>query len=129
MKPHIKATIPEASEHQEQVSLMQWSELYSNQYPDLRLLYAIANGGKRNINVARKLKAEGVKSGVPDLHLPVAVGRYHGLYIELKIGNNKPTENQERWLSDLNKQGHFAICCWGWENARDVLLKYLKGEL
>jgi hypothetical protein len=39
------------------------------QYLDARGLcyFAIPNGGKRNVITATKLKAEGVKAGVPDL--------------------------------------------------------------
>jgi hypothetical protein len=39
------------------------------QYLDVRGLmwYAVPNGGNRNLITAKKLKAEGVKSGVPDI--------------------------------------------------------------
>jgi hypothetical protein len=80
-----------SSEHDEQVNLFHWADIMSPQYPELALLHAIPNGGKRNINVARKLKEEGQKAGVPDICLPVPRGEYHGLYIEMKYGRNKPT--------------------------------------
>src|SRR5699024_10256580 len=72
------------TEHDEQVQLIRWAGLARGAYPALRWLHAVPNGGARNIVVARKLKAEGVQRGVPDLCLPVPRGPYHGLYIELK---------------------------------------------
>ena len=41
------------------------------QYLDARRLmwYAVPNGGNRNLITAKKLKAEGVKAGVPDIAL------------------------------------------------------------
>lgn len=71
---------------------------------------------------------QGVKAGVPDLHLPVARGGYHGLYIELKVGSNKPTQLQKKWLSNLNEQGYLAVVCYGWQQAAEQLINYLELE-
>ena len=61
-------------------------------------IFAIPNGGKRNAKEAYFMKRTGVKAGVPDLCVPVAKKGYHGLYIEMKYGKNKPTEAQEEWM-------------------------------
>ena len=47
--------------------------------------------------VASKLKAEGVLSGVPDLHIPIAKKGYNGLYIELNKNGKagKVSDNQK----------------------------------
>ena len=66
----------EEHEHNLQIACVRWFRL---QYPK-HLIYAIPNGGRRNVAVAAKLKAEGVLPGVPDLHIPVAKGGFHGLY-------------------------------------------------
>ena len=60
------------SEHEEQVALFEWAEWNKRQYPELELMFAIPNGGQRHVVVAKKLKDEGVKAGVPDIFLPVA---------------------------------------------------------
>ena len=73
------------TEHQEQCAVIQWARLNQIKYPELETLHAIPNGGLRNLTVARKLKAEGTVSGIPDLHLPIARAVYHSLYIEMKI--------------------------------------------
>jgi len=113
------------SEHDEQVKLFQWAAYRLGVYPELALMHAIPNGGQRNIVVAAKLKAEGVKSGVPDVCLPVARGGYHGLYLELKHGRNKATAEQSYWLDRLIAQGYRAVVVHEFEGARAAILEYL----
>ena len=113
------------SESSEQQALIQWAEISSKKIPELSLLYAIPNGGKRNIATAVRLKKEGVKAGVPDLCLPVARKGFHGLYIEMKVDRNKPTGNQMEWMKRLSEQGYAFKVCWGWEEAKKEIEKYL----
>ena len=117
------------SEHEEQKALFAWARLATKNHPELSLLHAIPNGGHRDIRVARKLKAEGVKPGVPDMCLPVARGDYHGLYIELKKSGGRPSDNQKTWLSDLNAQGYKAVIAYGWVDAKTIIEEYLKLEV
>ena len=63
------------SEHSEQAGLVMW---FRTKFPTV-LIYAVPNGEKRAMSVAVRLKAEGVVSGVPDLHVP-----QWGLWIEMK---------------------------------------------
>lgn len=109
-----------------QEALFNWAQYQYERYPELELLYHIPNGGKRDARTAANLKRQGLKAGVPDLHLPVARGGYHGLYIELKVGSNKPTPLQKKWLSNLNKQGYLAVVCYGWQGAAEQLINYLE---
>lgn len=109
----------------EQIKLFRWVDLVLNYYPELRLLHHIPNGGSRNELEAVNLKRQGVRAGVPDLFLPVARGGYHGMYIEMKAGKNKPTEKQLWWIENLKKQGYAVSVCWGFEAARMELEKYL----
>ena len=112
-------------EHAEQVALVTWAKFESGRVPELALLFAIPNGGHRNKATAGKLKAEGVKAGVPDLCLPVARGHYHGLYIELKAKGGRATPDQRDWLIELGKQGYYTALCFGWEFAKETIEKYL----
>ena len=111
----------------EQVCLFQWAQYQKGKYPEIELMYHIPNGGSRNKNEAANLKRQGVKAGVPDICLPVARGKCHGLYIELKVGKNKTSDKQDEWIHKLNEQGYCADVCYGWETASRVILKYLEG--
>ena len=113
----------EATEQERVVNYCRYNEM---RYPELKLLHHIPNGGRRDKKEAARLKAQGVKAGVPDLFLPVSRGGYHGLFIELKHGKNKPTEKQTEWLKSLNEQGYAVAVCYGCEEASEKILKYLK---
>ena len=63
----MSAKFPIPSEHVEQVRLFAWAKYACSTLPKLSLLYAIPNGGARHKAVAAKLRAEGVKPGVPDI--------------------------------------------------------------
>ena len=95
-------------EHDAQSAVFVWAAhpVTLRRYPLLELLYAVPNGEKRDLKVAQRLKKEGVKSGVPDLQLPVPRGGWAGLYIEMKAGSNKPTPAQARFIELLIGQGH-----------------------
>ena len=112
-------------EHAEQSLLFQWADLAGNQRHELRLLFAIPNGGHRHIATAKKLKREGVKAGVPDVCLPVARGPYHALYIEMKYDKGKPSSAQNEWHEKLRSERNAVRVCWTWEQARDAILQYL----
>lgn len=109
----------------EQSTLIDWALRCRGKWPELELLFHIPNGGSRNRAEAANLKRQGVKAGVPDLFLPAARGKYHGLFIEMKHGKNKPTEAQRQWIAALNKQGYAAVVCYGFEDARAAVEEYL----
>ena len=113
-------------EHDEECALFEWARMNEGFYPELRLLHAIPNGGWRHKATAARLKREGVKPGVPDVCLPVARHGWHGLYIEMKVGYNKPTDNQEQWLRDLELQGYMTEVCYDWQNAANIIEAYLE---
>jgi hypothetical protein len=58
------------------------------------LWFHCPNGGHRNVAEAAKLKAMGVKAGVPDVLIFEPRKGYHGFAIELKVAKNKRTEHQ-----------------------------------
>lgn len=119
-----------ALEEGEQMALMEWAELEAVKYPELEWLYHNANGELRNKVVAKKLKALGVKPGIPDLCLPVPRGGHHGLYIELKRpdGKGKISDAQMSCMEFLICQGYFVRVCHGYDEAVATILAYLKGR-
>jgi len=111
-----------------QIAIFQWAAAQHGLYPELDLLYHCPNGGKRSKAEAARLKAAGVKAGVPDLCLPVPRGGYNGLYVELKEGKNTPTAAQKAWIDALNAQGYKAVVCWGFDPAVREIKRYLGGK-
>lgn len=116
------------SEAQEQAQLIKWAQecIELDIYPELIMLYAVPNGGKRNKIEAVNLKRQGVVPGVPDLCLAVPKGKYHGLYIEMKVHPNKTTAEQEKWLKNLSFYGYAVKVCYGYVAARTAIEHYLK---
>ena len=117
------------TEAQEQAALMQWLAYAEMYHPELRLLHHIPNGGGRNPIEAKHLKEQGVKPGIPDLFLPCARGGFHGLYIEMKRRKGgRVSVDQQRMILALRAQGYRVEVCRGWEEARDTICAYLRGE-
>lgn len=122
------------SEDGSQKALFCWAALSGIQ--ELKWLFHIPNGGSRHIAEASKLKAMGVKSGVPDIFLPIKTQRwrvganFNGLWIELK----KPgrvggvSDEQTDWMILLSSQQFQCKVCYGWEQARDAILWYLNND-
>ena len=94
------------------------------------LHYAIPNGGSRNAIEAMNLKRQGVKSGVPDICVPIQREPYGGLYIELKRkGTYVVSENQRNWIKMLQDNGQRAEICMGADSAIDTVKLYLSFRL
>lgn len=92
------------SEDTEQMSVMDWARWNQNAHPELELLHHCPNGGSRNKAEAVKLKQMGVKVGIPDLCLPVPMGMYNGLYIEMKYDTGRLEDSQKKMLKALARQ-------------------------
>lgn len=112
------------AEHLEQVAVIRW---FDAQHSALRgRLFAVPNGGHRHVAVAAKLKAEGVRPGVPDLWLPVQRQGFAGLVIEMKAGKGRLSSNQQDWLGFLGEQGYMAVVCVGADAAIQTIKDYLQ---
>lgn len=92
-------------EHRIQCAIVKW---FYYAYPAYRggCLFAVPNGGHRNIQTARSLKAEGVTSGVSDLLLLVPKREYHGLCVEVKTPVGRQSDNQKNWQRIIEAQGY-----------------------
>jgi len=120
-------------EHAEQVALVQWA--YMTKLPtasDVKpgavighYLFAVPNGGKRSKSEAARFKAEGVKSGVSDLILPLRRHQCAGLFLEMKARGNRPTAVQEEWLERMELAGYLATWRDNWIDAAGVIARYV----
>lgn len=110
-------------EHHLQVVCVNWFRMTHKK--DAMLLHAIPNGGQRNAIVAAKLKAEGVVSGIPDLHLPISKGGHHSLYIEMKAGaKGVVSANQKTMMALLEEQGNKCVVCRSFDDFKAAIEGY-----
>ena len=117
-------------EHLEQVTLIKWWALACKQFgiPE-QLLFAIPNGGKRDVISAKLLKDEGVRAGVPDLFIAVPKGDYHGLFIEMKKAKGgQVSKSQKEMGALLLGQNYCVAVCHGWVEAKQIIERYLNQQ-
>lgn len=83
--------------------------------------FAVPNGGMRNLKVAQKLKAEGVKAGVADIFIYRANSQYHGIFLELKVGANRQQKTQKEFQKLAEAEGFAYWLCY---SVAEVYTKY-----
>jgi len=113
-----------STEHEEQCALFKWVDCWLPMVS--ALLFAIPMGGHRRIAVAGKLKAEGVKAGVPDIFFALPRNGKHGLFIEMKrVKGGSVRREQKAMIDRLRTAGYQVEICKGFEAARNVLVNYM----
>ncbi len=126
-------------EYEHQAALIKWAKVKALPKLDyieenarlISYLYAIVNERKTSHKAGMRLRRQGVKSGVSDLHLALPMNGHHGLWIEMKRpivkGQTKPTvsDTQQAWLDRMNKAGFKAVVCYHWTEAKDAIEQYL----
>ena len=86
------------------------------------LIFAIPNGEKRAITVAKRLKAEGVVRGIPDLFIPQWT-----LWVEMKrISGGRLSTEQKAMIQYLEGIGQKVIVAKGAADASKQILEHLK---
>lgn len=109
-------------EHQIQVACVNYFRLRWRN----ALIFAIPNGGQRNIKVAQKLKAEGVLAGVPDLQIPIPRNGYNGLFIEMKAGKKGVvSDKQKDIMARLTENGYLCKVCRCFDDFQKVVDEYM----
>ncbi len=115
------------TEYHEQCAIFRLAQLYSRQWPELRFLNGSLNGVRLTIGQAVKCKNTGMKSGYPDLFLPIKRGSYSGLFVELKrVKGGRVQPEQKLWAAMLTSQGYRHEFCKGCEAAWKVITDYLE---
>ena len=91
----------------------------------------IPNERKASAFALFELERQGLKKGFPDNFIAEPRGSFHGLLIELKRAKkslSKKTPEQRQWIKALNEKGYKAAFCYGAEEAKRLVLDYLKAE-
>lgn len=105
-----------------QAACVKW---FRYQHPD-KVLFSIPNGGFRRYQTAVRLRKEGALAGVPDLFLAAANKTYHGLFIEMKFGSGKQTDNQLKISDRLMIAGYDVVVCRSVDEFMEAVENYLK---
>ena len=122
--------IPERSEYEDQCAVFEWAASMEYKWPCLKLLFGSLMGVKLTPKQLNKFTKAGMKKGKPDINLPVPMGNYCGLWIELKKkGGDDPTDEQEITLKNLAVVGNAVYSCKGSAAAIMIITDYLKGDI
>ena len=113
------------------------------QYPDVLFNSDLSGSMRLTIGQAKAMKSLRSNKGWPDLFIVESKGKYHGLFIELKIeGTNiiaprktdrfgnpcYATEHiaeQAEMINELRKRGYSAVFACGWDEAKESIDKYM----
>lgn len=107
-----------SSEHMEQQGLVAW---FRGMFPET-LIFSIPNGEYRAMATAKKLRAEGVVPGVPDLYIPALK-----MWVEMKRKEGgKLSDDQIRIHTYLEGIGDTVIVGYGAEDASRKILDWRK---
>lgn len=104
-RTHKRKRKPRHIEESIQVACVKWFRL---QYPNL-VIFAVPNGGSRNLYEAKNMKESGTLAGVADLVIVGNGGRV--LFVEMKAGKNKQEDSQVLFQNKVEKLGHKYIIC------------------
>ncbi len=111
---------PEQIDH---INIVNW---FNYQFPELSDdFHHFANERRCSIQQGRTLKRMGVKKGVADFFLAFPQNGKSGLWIELKVGKNKPTNEQVDFLARKFSRGYASVVAWGFDGAKEIILSYL----
>ena len=108
-----------------QSDLFSWIFTHENEYPVLKWIFHIPNGGFRHISVAAQMKREGVRAGVSDICVPVARKGFNGLYIEMKTAVGKLSDNQKEFLEFVKAENYKTAVCRSAREAAEIIIEYL----
>ena len=112
---------PEQIDH---INLVNW---FNYNYPELEDdFHHFANERRCSVQEGRTLKRMGVKKGVPDFFLAFPIDGYAGFWLELKVGKNKVTPEQEGFLQRKTSRGYLCAHCHGFEAGKELIETYLR---
>lgn len=129
-------------EHQiQKAAIEQLDHLFSLRWPEWMIeledskgrrrkvapIYAVPNGGNRNLLTAVKLRSEGARSGVWDLAMDIPTAQYSCLRIEVKTPNGRLSKNQVAWRQHYDSIGAEHIVCYSAQEIVNCVIVYMEG--
>lgn len=126
--PPIKKPYRHGPEEAQMITFFDYCRANAFRHLVFELAYHIPNERKASIARRMTLKRSGVRKGMPDICVPVSIGPYGALYIEMKVKPNKPSPEQIQIIDRLNEAGNYAVLCWSATEAIAVLEDYLANK-
>ncbi|HCA5286865.1 TPA: VRR-NUC domain-containing protein [Acinetobacter nosocomialis] len=119
----------EPSEDESQMCVLDWAKLQRWKKGTLAdYIHHSPNGGKRSKSEAARFKKMGTKPGFPDLFLPIAMGPFNGLFIEMKVSTGKVSISQKAYIPLLVDEGYRVDVCYSAQGAINLIKSYLELE-
>jgi len=76
--------------------------------------------------MAAVMKAEGLRSGVPDVFMAMPRGKFHGLFLEFKSNAGRLTENQLVYCANLRSMGYQVEVVRSITEAMSIVVSYME---
>lgn len=111
-------------EEREQIEFFKLVPLYFPNIPN-KLLFAVPNGGSRNIIEATNLKKQGVTRGVADVILLIPKKGFASLCIEFKTRKGRQSEEQKEFQRQAENCKNKYVIVRSATQAIEELRKYL----
>lgn len=120
------------SESTEAKLLVGW---FTHQYPRYKLALIpneqkLMSMAKNSYAMFNSLIAQGFIKGISDYFLCVPIGKYHGMWLELKDKGKTfkaVSDYQNWWIGDMKIAGYHAAIGYGFDDARVKIEDYLNG--
>ena len=121
------------TENQEQRAIVKWLSYH----PIVRNYYCkINNEGQRTAGQGYNLQLMGLRRGASDLLIYYPVGRFSGLWIEMKRAkeytiserNSLTWKAQVDFQENVKRVGYVAFFAYGWVDAKNIIEKYLNDK-
>ncbi|MCP4933649.1 MAG: hypothetical protein GY927_05450 [bacterium] len=115
-------------EHKEQCAIV--NHIIARKRPKV-FWFAVPNGGNRTAATGARLKREGVRAGVPDLHFLVnnhflsnkGCGAF-ALYLEYKTLEGVVSDPQKEIKREIEAAGGIWHCAYGIDRALEILVDF-----
>ena len=106
------------------MTIFDWVRLVGLQH----IIWHTANERRCSMQYGAMLKRMGVIAGVSDITVARPAGKYHGAFIEVKVGKNKATTSQLAFLEAMNNEGYFTKVCYGVNETINTIQSYLNHQ-
>ncbi len=98
----------------------------SQTYPEVLFTTSLA-GVNLSMIAALRVRRMGYRSGTPDILIFEPRGCYHGLFLELKAPQGKPSPTQRQFRDSLIARDYKCEFAYGLDEAQSITAEYLKG--